>query len=83
MGIQQRLSCINGTTENKLLIVEPWAEEYWLEPGISVEVIGLGGRIDGYFEIENFDQGMIVYGWEGCVVSVVKNGKVIEPNLQE
>ncbi len=83
MDVIQKLNCINGASERMLLIIEPWAEEYWIEPGMSVEVVGLGGNIDGYFEAERFDQGMIIYGWEGCVVSVFKDGKVIEPSLQE
>ena len=59
-----------------LLIVEPWAVEHWIEPGMSVVVIGQGGLTEGYFEIEHFNQGMIIYGWEGSIVSILQNGVV-------
>lgn len=29
-----------------LLIIESWAEEYWLEPGMSVSVLGQGGVME-------------------------------------
>lgn len=74
--------CKNGTKKTILLIVEPWAEEYLLEPGQSVEVIGEGGGADGVFEVEYFDGGLIVYGWEGSVLSIFKNGVEVSPSLQ-
>ncbi|MCO8161691.1 hypothetical protein NJC38_05925 [Pseudomonas sp. 21LCFQ010] len=77
-----RINCKNGTSEAMLLIVEPWAEEYWLEPGVSVDVIGKGGAIDGSFEVEYFDKGIIFYGWEGSVVSVFVNGQELAPSQQ-
>lgn len=66
-----------------LLIVEPWAEEYRLEPGTSVDVVGHGGAVDGNFEVEYFDDGMIFYGWEGSVVSVFLNGVEVVPSRQD
>ncbi len=83
MNFVQKMICMNGASEKMLLIIEPWAEEYWIEPGMSVEVIGCGGAVGGYFEVERLDQGMIIYGWEGSVVSVIKDGNVIEPDLQK
>lgn len=65
-----------------LLIVEPWAEEYLVEPGKSVDVVGQGGNVGPGFEVEYFERGMIVYGWNGAVVSVLSNGEVVVPNDQ-
>ena len=65
-----------------LLIIEPWAEEYLLEPGVSVDVVGEGGAVDGSFEVEYFDKGMIFHGWEGSVVSVLVNGQEVIPSIQ-
>lgn len=31
-----KLACINGKAKRMLLIIEPWAEEYWIELGTSV-----------------------------------------------
>jgi len=77
-----KISCINGASEAMLLIIEPWAEEYWLEPGVSVDVVGQGGA-GGSFEVEYFDKGIIFYGWEGSVVSVFINGQVAVPSPQD
>lgn len=77
-----KISCVNGTSEAMLLIVEPWAEEYWLEPGMSVDVVGQGGAADGSFEVEYFDKGIIFYGWAGSVVSVFINGQEALPRPQ-
>lgn len=78
----QKINCINGGGTVMLLIIEPWAEEYLVEPGKSVDVVGQGGNVDSGFEVEYFDKGMIVYGWEGSVVSVFSNGEVVLPNDQ-
>jgi hypothetical protein len=64
------------------LIIEPWAEEYLLEPGVSVDVVGEGRAVDGSFEVEHFNKGMIFYGWEGSVVSVLVNGQQVIPSIQ-
>lgn len=77
-----RINCKNGTSEAMRLIIEPWAEEYWLDPGVSVDVVGKGGTIDGCFEVEYFDKGIIFYGWEGSVVSVFVNGQELSPSPQ-
>jgi len=66
----KKICCINGKDEKILLIVEPWAEEYWIEPKGRVDVVGAGGVEDGFFEVEHLDMGMIVYGWEGSNLSV-------------
>ena len=47
-----------------------------------MEVIGEGGVAEGVFEVEYFDGGLIIYGWEGSVLSIFKNGVEVFPNLQ-
>lgn len=83
MEIEQKLSLHNNyTSEKKLLVVEPWCEEYWIDPGTSVEVIGTGGKADNaFFEIDYLDNGIIVYGWTGSIVYVLKDGKEVEPQF--
>lgn len=77
-----KVSCTNGTSKVMLLILEPWAEEYWLEPGHSVDVVGHGGATDGSFEVEYFEKGIVFYGWEGSVVSVFIDGQEVMPSEQ-
>jgi hypothetical protein len=78
-----KINCVNGTSKAMLLIIEPWAEEYWLESGVSVDIVGCGGAVDGNFEVEYFDGGVIFYGWEGSVVSVFSNGVEVVPSRQD
>lgn len=82
-GNKMKISCANGTSGMMLLIVEPWADEYRISPGVSVDIVGMGGMKDGAFEVEYFDKGIIFYGWAGCSVSVFIDGKEVIPNLQE
>lgn len=77
-----KLACINGKATRMLLIIEPWAEEYWIEPGVSVDVVGRGGSSEGGFEVEFVEAGMIVYGWEDSVVSVFHEGALLVPDFQ-
>lgn len=79
----QRINCVNGSEAVMLLIIEPWAEEYLIEPGASVDIVGQGGRFETGFEVEYVDKGMIVYGWEGSIVSVFSNGEIVEPSFQQ
>ncbi|MCO7568786.1 hypothetical protein NJH78_02265 [Pseudomonas chlororaphis] len=69
----------NGAEKAVLLIVEPWAEEYLIESGQSVEVVDQGNSFEGCVEVEYFDGGIIVYGWEGSILSVFKSGVELVP----
>lgn len=80
MSFSQKISCINGGTKKMLLIIEPWAEEYWVEAGETVEVAGQSKIAGGHFEVEHSELGMTVYGWEGSIVSVFRGGEVVEPS---
>lgn len=79
---ESKINCTNGTSRLMLLIIEPWAEQYWLTPGMSVDVVAVGGVGKGAFEVEYVDEGMIVYAWEGSVVSVLIDGVEAEPDSQ-
>ncbi len=79
MAYKQKLNCTNGSGARMRLVLEVWQEEYWLEPAESLEVIGCGGAEGGCFEVERFDGGVMVYGWQGCVMMVLRNGKLEQP----
>ncbi len=67
----QKIIYVNGCEKQILLIVEPWAEEYLIEPLAAVEIIGLGGKSsDAFFELESRDGMLILYAWEGCIVQI-------------
>ena len=74
----QKIEICNTSKQKILLILEPWAEEYWIEPSIGVEVIAEGGQ--GCFEIQYSENGaLLVHAWSGSVASVFLNGKELSP----
>ncbi|MEM9103558.1 MAG: hypothetical protein AAGB12_14700 [Pseudomonadota bacterium] len=72
----------NNGSSNITLIIEPWAEEFKMEPNDSVEIVGKGGNPHAQFEVEYLSDGLVVHGWEGSVVTVFKDGMELEPSLQ-
>jgi hypothetical protein len=82
MSLSQAFSYTNRTERRLLLILEPWAEWYWIEPGQQVDIEARGGVPGGHFELEHTTDGLIVYGWEGTVVHVLRDGKELEQSSQ-
>jgi hypothetical protein len=80
MHITQKLSYTNRTPGRLLLILEPWAEEYWIDPGQQVNIEVRNGTPGHYLELEHTSEGLTVYGWEGTVVSILRDGKELAPN---
>lgn len=60
-----RFSYTNSSPIPLRLVLEPWAEEYVIQPNSSAEVMGKGGEIGSYFELEQLDDRLIIYGWTG------------------
>jgi hypothetical protein len=63
-------------------MLEPWAEEYWIEPDDLVKIEARGGTPDGHFELERTIEGLIVHGWEGTMISVFRDGTELKPSPQ-
>jgi hypothetical protein len=82
MSNVKKFSLINGSPEEMLLILEPWAEEYQVPTGAVIEVVGEGGIVDGEFEVEYTSNGIIIYGWDGSVVHVKRDGVELQPFSQ-
>ncbi len=74
----------NRSAKRVFLIVEPWAEKYWIESGVMIEIVDISGMAsrDDFIETESVEGGLIVYGWSGCVLSVLQNGVLLEPDFQ-
>jgi hypothetical protein len=60
----------NSLPSPVLVVLEPWAEEYWLAPKAAMEVVGEGGAAGGCFEIEQRDDQLVIYAWPGSVATV-------------
>jgi hypothetical protein len=81
MNTTQTITYGNGTATRLLIILEPWAEQYWIEPADRVD-IKAHSSVPGQLEFEHTQAGLIIYGWEGSVVWVLRDGKELEPSPQ-
>jgi len=82
MKFKQTISYQNTSDCRTLLIVEPWAEQYLIEPGGKVDIIGEGGEPSSGFEIKHTNDELIIFGWTGSVVRVWRNGVEVAPSDQ-
>ncbi|MEM7246151.1 MAG: hypothetical protein AAF533_12460 [Acidobacteriota bacterium] len=55
--------------------LEPWAEEHPIPPGTSIGVSYSGPAEGGDVEIEVSGEELIVYGWTGSVLDVVRSDR--------
>jgi hypothetical protein len=75
MYVTQKLTYTNRTPDRLLLIIEPWAEEHWIDPDEQVYIEVLNGNPGNHLEIEHTDEGLTVHGWEGTVVNRRRGAK--------
>jgi len=63
------------------LILEPWAREYSILPGKTVQIYANDAVTEHTIEVEYSEDFVSVYGW-GAEMSVESDGKVLEPNFE-
>ena len=78
----QKLRYTNRTQHRLLFILEPWAEEYWIEPGEHVDIEVRNGTPGHYLEFERTGEWLILYSTEGSVISILRDGKKLAPSPQ-
>lgn len=81
MSPARRFTLKNGTTTDLRFTLEPWADQYVVGPGRSVELV-VEGNLEGCLEFEHLSDGLVVYGYTGCLVSVWSDGSEVEPSDQ-
>ncbi|ESK55263.1 hypothetical protein [Acinetobacter tjernbergiae] len=74
MNIKQKIIYGNSTIKDIRLVVEPWGREFILEPNSNVDIIIEGNIMLGCLEIESNEEGLIIYGWAGSIISIYQNG---------
>lgn len=81
MIIERKILFSNSQTSKRLLLVlEPWCEEYLIDPGNSIDVIGVGENSDdAFFKVDYDDNQIVVFGWTGAIVRVYKDAEELEP----
>jgi hypothetical protein len=73
----QRLRFHNPSFHTPLRVwVEPWGDGVTIEPRDSVEVV-ISGPEDGSFEVEVCPEAIVVYGWEGSAMCVMRGRPVV------
>ncbi|WP_313333822.1 hypothetical protein [Comamonas sp.] len=60
----------NSSPSAVLLVLEPWAEEVLLAPGVRAQLVGEGGLVGSAFELEQLDDRLIVYAWPDSIASL-------------
>lgn len=68
--MRQRVRVTNERTTRLRPIVEPWANEYPIEPGTSCEVEFTCPESAHALEVEDGDEALVVYGWVGSTYRV-------------
>lgn len=72
----------NSSEEKIQLVLEPWAEQYSIQPGQTVDILAKGGASGSCYEIEQTADYLIIYAWADCVASVSSNGVELAPDAQ-
>lgn len=76
MRYESSVQITNSSEDSKLLILEPWAEEFELPSGKTFEFVGEGEK-KGKFEVELSENAIIVFGWESSTVEIFCDGEKI------
>ena len=72
------LKFINSSQNQMILILEPWAEEYIIDAGKTVEIVA-NNKCDSSIELEYTDDGcIIVYGWSDSI-TIYCDGQKLKP----
>ena len=78
--LQLTVAIHNGETRTIVLLLEPWAEMYDLEPGAELE-IRMEGPPGHHLPIRWQATGPTVYGWPGSIATVHRDGVEVEPHF--
>ncbi|MEJ5139067.1 MULTISPECIES: hypothetical protein [Acinetobacter] len=77
MKIKQKFLYKNSSSNKIKLVLEPWAEEFEVKPDSEVEIIIEGDLTKGYLMIESDNNSLIIYGWQGSLIQLYKDGELI------
>lgn len=72
----------NRSQEKMVLAVEPWADQYFIFPQESVDIVVSGEGSDA-LEIDFIESGIVIHGQDKNSFKVLKNGQEVPPGLQQ
>lgn len=67
----------NPGTTNMTIWLEPWAFDYSIAPGETLQVTGSSAQ-EGRFEVVDYDGKVGFYGWPGSSVQVFLDGNMVD-----
>lgn len=81
METDSRISLTNDSKGLLRLVIEPWADQYKIEPGTTVEIIAGEDRIESQIAVDYRDDGfLVVHGWSNDM-KVMIDGEEMEENF--
>ena len=80
MEAPSSLKFTNSSPQAIKIILEPWAEEYRVEPGVEIEIVAEEPH-EACIEIKYDGEDIIVFGWSDNI-NVLVDGKKLEPYFE-
>lgn len=74
---EYHLNLANDGIASLRLVLEPWAEEWIIEPGHEAQLIGQGAMKDARFELRLKPSVVVAYAWRNSTVRVIIDGKIM------
>lgn len=71
----QYLSILNTSRMQMRVIIEPWAEELFIQPNATLEIEGKGATQETQFTLEYGADWLIISGSSGATISLFVDGK--------
>ena len=82
MRSEQSLNLTNGEKESIIVWLEPWGEDYQLNPSDHL-IIGITSNISGVPELVYRTSALTVYVWSQCRCRVFLNGNEVTRSSNE
>jgi hypothetical protein len=79
MTAVQKFSYLNSTGTKVRITLEPWADQYLIQAGQSVEIRVEGDPTVGELELEQDAHGLVIYGYTGSIVQIFCDGVELTP----
>lgn len=70
-------SVLNSTDALLLVQIEPWGEDYWVQPGDRCDVVGESGSPDGQFIVDVHEASVAVWSEGGIHSFEVRIGNEV------
>ncbi|WP_146126988.1 hypothetical protein [Labrys okinawensis] len=82
MEYKTDLHIVNSAKHNLLVILEPFAEFFTLEPDEHLTITGVGGEPGDNFEIQYAGKYVMVHAWPNSIATVYRDGVELDPEDQ-